>query len=184
MAIDLLSQAEHSEDAQSILIVDDKAYGECVEAEVERYLRTLPRAEIAARSWQHFGAIIVVDDLRNVGKIVDQIAPEHVELAMGEPEKLAEQIQCAGAIFMGRYTPEAIGDYVAGPSHVLPTNRTARFSSGLSVYDFLNKQSVIATTRTGIQRMGRAGVSIARAEGLEAHALSMACRLTQESGGA
>lgn len=177
IAADLLSQAEHSADAQSILIVDDEDYGKQVESAVATILAALPRKEIAAESWDRYGAIIVCRELIKSTEIVDIIAPEHVEYAVEAPAQYAERTQCAGAIFMGRHTPEALGDYVAGPSHVLPTIGTARFSSGLSVYDFLNKQSLIEATQEGFQKPARAGVLIAESEGLDAHALSMKCRL-------
>lgn len=177
IAADLLSQAEHDAQAQSILIAEDEDFAKAVEAAVEELLQTLPRREIAAESWRQYGAVIIVNDLQQCTGIVDMIAPEHVEYAVENPEKLAEKTQCAGAIFLGRHAPEAFGDYVAGPSHVLPTLGTARFSSGLSVYDFLNKQSLIAATESGFQKAGRAGIVIARAEGLEAHALSLEKRL-------
>lgn len=177
IAADLLSQAEHSEDAQSILLTDDENFARAVEAEVEAILATLPRREIATASWRDYGAIVLVQTLADAAPIVDSIAPEHLELAVEHPEPLAAAVHCAGAIFLGRYTPEAFGDYSAGPSHVLPTNGTAAFSSGLSVFDFLNRQSLIGATESGFQQAGHAGRVMAEAEGLHAHALSLQCRL-------
>jgi histidinol dehydrogenase len=177
IAADLLSQAEHDAQAQSILIVDDENFAAQTQQQIENLLLRLPRAAIARQSWEQHGAIIHVEDVMQSAAVIDQIAPEHLELAVDEPEKLAASIQCAGAIFMGRHTPEAYGDYVAGPSHVLPTMATARFSSGLSVYDFLNKQSIIAATPEGFQKSGRAAHHLAKAEGLDAHALSLQLRL-------
>jgi len=177
IAADLLSQAEHGEESQSILVADDKAFAESVCAQVEEILQTLPRAEIARKSWEHYGAVILVPSLADAVPVVDAIAPEHLELAIDNPRELAEQISHASAIFLGRHTPEAFGDYVAGPSHVLPTGGTARFSSGLSVYDFLNRHSLIEAGEQGIQQAGKAGHIMAVAEGLDAHALSLACRL-------
>lgn len=177
IAADLLSQAEHSEDAQSILIAEDENFARAVEEEVEKILQTLPRRQIAAQSWVGQGAIVLVNQLETCAPIIDQIAPEHVELAIENPEALANHIHCAGAIFLGRHSPEAFGDYTAGPSHVLPTNGTARFSSGLGVYDFLLRQSLIGATESGFQRAGHAGRVLAEAEGLQAHALSLQCRL-------
>ncbi len=178
IAADILSQAEHDTDAQSILIVADKAFAEAVCAAIEVILETLPRAAIARKSWEENGAIVVLSHMAEAAEVIDIIAPEHLELAIENPEALAKQIACAGAIFMGRHTPEAFGDYVAGPSHVLPTNGTARFSSGLSVYDFLVRQSLIGATAAGFQKAGQAAAILADAEGLHAHALSLRCRLT------
>ncbi|MDX1484007.1 MAG: histidinol dehydrogenase [Alphaproteobacteria bacterium] len=177
IAIDLLSQAEHDTAAQSILITDDAAFADRVEEAVAARLKTLPRAEIAGASWAANGAVIVVDDLHEVPPLVDVIAPEHLELAVAEPEPLAEAVTNAGAIFMGRFTPEAVGDYVAGANHVLPTNRTARFSSGLSVMDFVKRTSVVACDADALGSIGPAAITLAQAEGLDAHALSIALRL-------
>ena len=140
-------------------------------------LTTLPRAEIAAESWRDQGAVIVVGSLDDTVKLVDRIAPEHLELAVDNPEALAEKISHAGAIFLGRYTPEAIGDYVAGPNHVLPTSRSARFSSGLGVPDFMKRTTMVTCDRESLGRIGPAAVALAEAEGLDAHALSVAIRL-------
>jgi histidinol dehydrogenase len=177
IAADLLSQAEHSEDAQSILITDDENFARAVEDEIHDILATLPRSHIAAESWQHYGAIVLVNQLDDCAPIIDLIAPEHAELAIQNPSALAAKINCASAIFLGRYAPEAFGDYTAGPSHVLPTGGTAKFSSGLSVYDFMVRQTLISATETSFQNAGYAARVIAEAEGLHAHALSLQCRL-------
>ncbi|MDH3597735.1 MAG: histidinol dehydrogenase [Rhodospirillales bacterium] len=180
IAADLLSQAEHDTAAQAILIADDADFAEAVARAVEVHLQRLPRSEIAGTSWQSYGAIILVPELAAAVPLVDRIAPEHLELAVAEPERLADQIRNAGAIFLGRHTPEAIGDYVAGPNHVLPTARSARFSSGLSVLDFMKRSSLIACTPEGLARIGPAAVTLARAEGLDAHALSVQIRLDRD----
>ena len=179
IAADLLSQAEHDPASQSLLICADAAFAERVVAAIETALATLPRAEIAAASWRDHGAVIVVDDLAAAAPLVDAIAPEHVELAMepGPAEALARAIRHAGAIFIGRHTPEAIGDYVAGTNHVLPTSRAARFSGGLGVSDFLKRTSLVACTPASLAALGPAAVTLAEAEGLGAHALSVALRL-------
>jgi histidinol dehydrogenase len=177
IAADLLSQAEHDEAAQSILITDDAAYADKVMAAVETHLATLNRANIASASWRNHGAIFIVDDLGQAAALVDAIAPEHLELAVEDPEALAATIRHAGAIFLGRYTPEAIGDYVAGPNHVLPTSRSARFSSGLSVLDFMKRSTLIGCTAESLGRIGPAAVTLAHSEGLEAHARSIEVRL-------
>lgn len=177
IAADLLSQAEHDTAAQSILITDDAEFAAAVEAAFAEFLKTLPRSAIAQQSWNDYGAIIVVREMDEAPALVDRIAPEHLELAVGDPEALAAQIRHAGAIFLGRHTPEAIGDYLAGPNHVLPTSRTARFSSGLSVLDFMKRSSLIGCTAEGLAAIGPAAVLLAQAEGLGAHALSVAIRL-------
>lgn len=177
IAADLLSQAEHDTSAQSILITDDAAFADAVSAAVDAHLATLPRAEIAGTSWRDHGAIILVDHLENAVPLVDRLAPEHLELAVADPEALAAKIRNAGAIFLGRYTPEAIGDYVAGPNHVLPTARSARFSSGLNVLDFMKRTTLVGCTPESLARIGPAAVSLANSEGLGAHALSVAIRL-------
>ncbi len=177
IAVDLLAQAEHDSTAQAIMITDDAAFADRVEAAVEARLKTLPRAGIAGASWAAFGAVIVVDDLGQAPGLVDAIAPEHLELAVADPEPLAEAVNNAGAIFLGRFTPEAVGDYVAGANHVLPTGGTARFSSGLSVLDFVKRTSIIACDARALGAIGPAGVTLARAEGLDAHALSITIRL-------
>ena len=180
IAADLLSQAEHDTAAQAILITDDAAFAEAVARAVEDHLKTLSRADIAAESWRAFGCIIVVESLDQAPALVDRVAPEHLELAVADPDALAARIRNAGAIFLGRYTPEAVGDYVAGPNHVLPTARSARFSSGLGVLDFLKRTSIIACDEASLATVGPAAVSLARAEGLDAHALSVAIRLNQK----
>lgn len=183
IALDLLSQAEHDATAQSILITDDAAFADAVEAAVASRLRTLPRAAIAGESWERFGTVIVVADLMaEAPALVDRLAPEHLELAVADPRPLADAVNNAGAIFMGRFTPEAVGDYVAGPNHVLPTNRSARFSSGLGVGDFLKRTSMVACDADGLAAVGPAAVSLAEAEGLDAHALSVAIRLNLPAG--
>ncbi len=181
IAADLLSQAEHDASAQSILITDDAAFAKDVERAVDSFLETLPRAEIAGASWRDYGGVILVDDLKDVAALIDRIAPEHLELALSEPEPLAAAIKNAGAIFLGRYTPEALGDYVGGPNHVLPTDRSARFSSGLGVTDFMKRTSLLAGDADSLRAIGPAAVTLAEAEGLEAHALSVSIRLNRES---
>jgi histidinol dehydrogenase len=177
IAADLLSQAEHDEDAQAILITDDAAYADQIEAALEDTLENLNRREVATASWRDYGAIIVTKDLTEAAGLVDRVAPEHLELAVEDPDGLSKLINNAGAIFLGRYTPEAVGDYVAGPSHVLPTSRSARFSSGLSVLDFMKRTSLIRCDADSVQRIGGAAVTLAEAEGFGAHALSVALRL-------
>ena len=177
IAMDLLSQAEHDISAQSILITDDTDFAVAVEGAVQAILKTLPRAEIARKSWDDHGAIIVVPAISDAIALVDHVAPEHLELAVDDPHSLAYKITNAGAIFLGRYTPEAIGDYVAGPNHVLPTARSARFSSGLGVLDFMKRTSLVACDADNLRKIGPAAVKLAVAEGLGAHARSVAVRL-------
>lgn len=177
IAMDLLSQAEHDTSAQSILITDDAEFASAVEKAVDAALETLPRKEIAGESWREHGAVIVVDSLEAAIPLVDRIAPEHLELAVADPEGLSEKISNAGAIFLGRYTPEAIGDYIAGPNHVLPTARSARFSSGLGVLDFMKRTSFVACDADNLRAIGPAAVDLAVTEGLGAHARSVAVRL-------
>lgn len=180
IAADLLSQAEHDVAAQSILITDDKDFADRVEQAVESHLKTLDREDIARPSWEDYGVVITVDDLLADGiALVDRIAPEHLELAVEDPDLFANGISNAGAIFMGRYTPEAIGDYVAGPNHVLPTSRTARFSSGLGVQDFMKRTTFIACDAESLNEIGPAAVKLADAEGLQAHGLSVSIRLNR-----
>ncbi len=176
MAADLLSQAEHDEAAQSILITDSPTFATRVAEAVENRLKTLSRNVIAGASWRDHGVIITVSDLGEAIPLIDRIAPEHLELAVADPAALAERVHNAGAIFLGRYTPEAIGDYVAGPNHVLPTGRSARFSSGLSVLDFLKRTTLVECTAEALAKIGPAAVELAEREGLEAHALSVAIR--------
>jgi histidinol dehydrogenase len=177
IAADLLSQAEHDASAQAILITDDANFAERVERAVTETLAHLPRGNIAAASWQAFGAVIVVGALAEAPPLIDRIAPEHLELAVAAPEPLAALVRHAGAIFLGRQTPEAIGDYIAGPNHVLPTGRSARFSSGLSVLDFMKRTSLIGCDSASFARIAPEALTLAEAEGLDAHALSLALRL-------
>ena len=182
IAADLLSQAEHDTNAQSILVTDYAAFADAVSGSINRTLQLLPRGEIARESWKNFGAVIVIEDLSQAVEIVDDIAPEHLELAVEDPATLASLITNAGAIFMGRYTPEALGDYVAGPNHVLPTDRTARFSSGLGVFDFMKRTTLIGATAESLEKIGPPAMTLADAEGLDAHALSISVRLDSSSG--
>ncbi|HEY9163901.1 MAG TPA: histidinol dehydrogenase [Magnetovibrio sp.] len=180
IAADLLSQAEHDANAQSILITDDAAFADRVERAVEGQLKLLSREAIARASWEDYGVIITVGDvMRDAVALVDRIAPEHLELAVADPNALSNEITNAGAIFLGRYTPEAIGDYVAGPNHVLPTSRTARFSSGLGVLDFMKRTTFIACDADSLNVIGPAAVKLANAEGLEAHGRSVSIRLNR-----
>ena len=176
IAADLMSQAEHDPDAQSILITDDAAFAEAVERAVNIELQQLATAEAASASWSRHGAVVLAPMARAPG-LVDLIAPEHVELAIEDPRAMADAIRHAGAIFLGRHTPEAIGDYVAGSNHVLPTSRAARFSSGLSIYDFLKRTSIVECSPEAFAALGPATVTLAEAEGLPAHARSAAIRL-------
>jgi histidinol dehydrogenase len=180
IAADLLSQAEHDTSSQSILITDNADFAAKVDDAVARALATLPRKDIAGASWQQHGAIIVVKTLAEACALVDRIAPEHLELAVADPEALLGQVRHAGAIFLGRYTPEAMGDYIAGPNHVLPTARTARFSSGLSVLDFLKRTTLLACTPKTIAALGPDAITLAECEGLDAHARSIAARLNRQ----
>lgn len=182
IAADLLSQAEHDASAQAILVTDDAGFAEAVQRAVEVHLQRLPRSEIAAASWRDHGAVILVESLAAAAPIVDRVAPEHLELAVADPDALLPAIRNAGAIFLGRHTPEALGDYLAGPNHVLPTARSARFSSGLSVLDFLKRSSLIGATPEGLAKVGPAAAVLARAEGLDAHALSLTLRLGPDAG--
>ena len=177
IAADLLSQAEHDSSAQAILVTDDAAFAAEVETAVERHLAQLPRAQIARASWQSHGAILVVADWDEAVFLIDRIAPEHLELALDEADALAERVRHAGAIFLGRYTPEAIGDYIAGPNHVLPTARSARFASGLGVLDFLKRSSLVRCDPASLAALAPAAIRLAEAEGLEAHAMSLSIRL-------
>jgi histidinol dehydrogenase len=177
IAADLLSQAEHDTAAQSILITDDDGFAEAVVKAVETHLATLPRRSIAGEAWRVHGAIISVTRWDEAVPLVDRLAPEHLELALDDAEDFARRVRNAGAIFLGRHTPEAVGDYVGGPNHVLPTARSARFSSGLGVLDFMKRTSLLACDAESLGAIGPAAVTLARAEGLEAHALSIAIRL-------
>ena len=177
IALDLLSQAEHDESAQSLLITTDPALGQAVAAAVERQLETLERRAIAGASWRDFGAVIVARDLDEAAALSNRIAPEHLELCVADPVALAEHTVHAGAIFLGHWTPEAIGDYVGGPNHVLPTARSARFSSGLSVMDFLKRTTMAQMTPDTLRAIGPAAERLATSESLEAHGLSVRARL-------
>jgi len=179
IAADLLSQCEHDTAAQAILVTDDRGFAEAVARAAEAHLRALPRAEIAGASWERHGALITLASWDEAVGIVDRVAPEHLELAL-EPdtaETFAAKVRHAGAIFIGRHTPEAVGDYVGGPNHVLPTARSARFSSGLGVHDFLKRTSILSCGPEALRAIGPAAITLAQAEGLDAHALSVALRL-------
>ncbi|KGB81089.1 histidinol dehydrogenase [Rhodovulum sp. NI22] len=177
IAVDLLSQAEHDESAQSILITDDAAFGRSVAAAVEKRLETLERRAIAGASWRDYGAVITVRDLAEAAALSDRIAPEHLELCVDDPDGLSRMVTHAGAIFLGQWTPEAIGDYIGGPNHVLPTARSARFSSGLSVMDFLKRTTLARMTPEALRAIGPAAERLAISESLEAHGLSVRARL-------
>ncbi len=179
IAADLLAQAEHDEGAQSILLTDDAAFGRAVEQAVERQLKTLTRSGTAAASWRDFGAVILVQDLRAGIPLANRIAAEHLELAMPDPEPFIEGIRNAGAIFVGRHTPEVIGDYVGGSNHVLPTARSARFSSGLSTLDFVKRTSILRLNAENLRQLAPAAIALARCEGLDAHARSVSIRLNE-----
>ncbi|PPR09000.1 MAG: Histidinol dehydrogenase [Alphaproteobacteria bacterium MarineAlpha11_Bin1] len=179
IAADLLSQAEHDTSSQSVLITDSGALADSVADAIEQLLEDLPRHDIARKSWEDHGAIILVDTLDRAVELVDRIAPEHLELAVEDPDGLASEISHAGAIFMGRHTPEAIGDYIAGPNHVLPTGQSARFSSGLSVIDFMKRTTMVSCDPAALSRIGPAAVTLADAEGLEAHSRSLSIRLNK-----
>jgi histidinol dehydrogenase len=181
IAADLLSQAEHDPAAQSVLITDDAGFADLVGDAVEHQLATLPRRSIAEASWRRFGVIILVASFDEAPGLIDRLAPEHVELAIEAPDILARQIRNAGALFLGRLTPEAVGDYVAGPNHVLPTARAARFASGLGVNDFVKRTTLIACDRASLAAIGPAAVTLAEAEGLDAHARSVSIRLADRS---
>jgi histidinol dehydrogenase len=177
IAVDLLAQAEHDEAAQSILITDNAAFADAVAAAVLAELPSLPRSAIAGASWEANGAVIVVEDWAQAVTLVDRLAPEHLELMVKDPEALFARVRHAGAVFLGGFCPEAVGDYVAGPNHVLPTGRTARFASGLSVFDFLKRTTFVSATPEALAAIGPSGVELAEAEGLQAHARSISLRL-------
>ncbi|AHE57164.1 histidinol dehydrogenase [Sphingomonas sanxanigenens] len=177
IAADLLSQAEHDPTSQSILFTDDAAFADAVAAAVTEQLDRLQTQGVARTSWNANGAIILVEELAQAMPLVDRLAPEHLELAVADPEPLFAMVRHAGSVFLGRMTPEAVGDYVAGPNHVLPTGRRARFSSGLSVLDFMKRTSFLALDAAALGRIGPAAVALAEAEGLPAHARSVAVRL-------
>ena len=177
IAADLLAQAEHDAAAQSILITDDKAFADAVVEAVEVQLKTLPRAATARASWNDYGAVILVGSLDEAPALADRLAPEHLEIATDDADALAARISDAGAIFIGRYTPEVIGDYVAGTNHVLPTARSARFASGLGVLDFMKRTSLLKLDADSLKALGPSAMALARAEGLDAHRRSVAIRL-------
>jgi histidinol dehydrogenase len=179
IAADLLAQAEHDASAQAILITDDAALAAAVERAIDDALRRLPRGEIAGASWRDFGAVILVRELGEAVALVDAIAPEHLEIIAADADSLARRIRNAGAIFIGAYTPEAIGDYVAGSNHVLPTARSARFSSGLGVLDFMKRTSLLKCGPQQLRALADAAITLAEAEGLDAHARSVAIRLNR-----
>ncbi|HWM60795.1 MAG TPA: histidinol dehydrogenase [Rhizomicrobium sp.] len=179
IAADLLSQAEHDVSSQSILITDDAGFADRVAAAAERQTATLPRKDIAAKSWADNGAIIVVKALDDAAPLADVIAPEHLEIATADPEGFSKKVRHAGAIFLGRHTPEAMGDYIAGPNHVLPTSRTARFSSGLSVLDFMKRTTLLGLDARSMAAIGPDALTLAESEGLEAHARSIVARLNR-----
>ncbi len=181
IAADLLAQAEHDTAAQAILITDDDDFAAAVAAAVERQLTCLPRADIARASWQANGAILVVADWSEAPALIDHIAPEHLELALDEADALAAKVRHAGAIFLGRWAPEAIGDYIAGPNHVLPTARSARFASGLGVLDFMKRTSLVRCDEASLAALAPAAIRLAKAEGLDAHALSLSIRLDRRN---
>jgi histidinol dehydrogenase len=182
LAADLLAQAEHDTAAQAILITDHAGLAAAVEAAVQRQLEDLPRGNIAGESWAIFGAIILVRSLEEAPALADRIAAEHLEIATREPEALADRIRNAGAIFLGAHTPEVIGDYVAGSNHVLPTARSARFSSGLGVLDFMKRTSILKLDAGALASLAPAAMTLARAEGLEAHRRSVSIRLARPDG--
>ena len=181
IAADLLSQAEHDASSQSILITDDPVFAGKVAAAAERALLLLPRRDIASKSWNDHGGIIVVEKLGDAAALSDRFAPEHLEIATADPRSLLEKVRHAGAIFLGRHTPEAMGDYIAGPNHVLPTSRSARFSSGLSVLDFMKRTTLLSLDDRAIQALGPEAITLAEAEGLDAHARSIAARLNRKT---
>ncbi len=176
-ALDLLAQAEHDENAQSILITNDKEYALKVEKEIDNHLRNLKRKEVARSSWKNFGAIIVVPDFEKSIEISNFIAPEHLQLCFENSDKYLDLIENAGSVFLGYWSPEAMGDYITGSNHILPTNGTAKFSSSLSVYDFMKRVSVTKVNKKGFQKLGPAVVRLANSEGLQAHSLSVSERL-------
>jgi histidinol dehydrogenase len=178
VALDLLAQAEHDEAAQSVLVTDNAAFAERVAEAVEAELQSLPRAAIAGASWAVHGAIVLVRDFTEAAELTNRLAPEHLQIMVADPRALFGKIRHAGAAFLGRWCPEAVGDYVAGPNHVLPTGRTARFASGLSVFDFLKRTTWVEAEEAGLRAIGPAAVALAEAEGLDAHGLSIAARLS------
>ena len=180
VAADLIAQAEHDQSAQSILLTTDQKLGDAVNKEVENQIDSLPRKDIAASSWKNNGKIIITQNLEEAVLLSNKLAPEHLELLVDNPEDILKRIKNAGAVFMGRNTPEALGDYLAGPSHVLPTSRSAKFSSGLSVFDFLKKISLVEFSKEGIEQVGDSAIKIADNEGLDGHSRSIEYRLTKK----
>ena len=176
-AIDLLAQAEHDENAQSILITNDKEYALRVEKEIENYLMILKRKEVARRSWKKFGAIVIVPDFKKSIEVSNLVAPEHLQLCFENAEKHINSIKNAGSVFVGYWSPEALGDYITGSNHVLPTNGTAKFSSSLSVFDFMKRVAVTKVNKNGFKKLGPSVVRLADSEGLQAHSLSVSERL-------
>ena len=176
IAADLLSQAEHDINSRSILITNDLAFAKKVTKSIDLILKDLPRSKIASKSWENNGKIIVIKKISSSYEIINQLAPEHLELAIDKPETILNKVYNAGSVFLGRYTPEAIGDYVAGPNHVLPTGRTSRFSSGLGVSDFLKKITFTKCNKKSLQLLSNSAIKIAKAEGLDGHALSIDMR--------
>jgi histidinol dehydrogenase len=179
IAADLLAQAEHDASAQAILVTDDAKLADATERAVEGQLKTLPREKVAGASWRDFGAVILLRKLDEAPALVDAIAPEHLEIAASDAEQIAGRIRNAGAIFIGAYTPEAIGDYVGGSNHVLPTARSARFSSGLGVLDFMKRTSILKCGPEQLRALGEAAITLGTAEGLDAHARSVSIRLNR-----
>jgi histidinol dehydrogenase len=182
VAVDLLAQAEHDESAQSILITDDAGFADAVAAAVAAELATLPRGAIAGESWRRHGAVILIRDWVEAQALTNRLAPEHLQILLPDPTSWFAGIRHAGAAFLGRWCPEALGDYVAGPNHVLPTGRTARFASGLSVFDFLKRTTWVEASAEGLAAVGPAAVALAEAEGLQAHGLSISLRLPAATG--
>lgn len=172
-----VSQAEHDRVAQSILITDDSGFADAVADAVERQLKELPREDIARESWDRFGALVIVENMESALPLIDRIAPEHLELVTPGAEALADRIRNAGAMFLGAYAPEVLGDYLAGPNHVLPTARTARFSSGLGVLDFMKRTSMFSANAESFAKLAAPAMTLARAEGLEAHARAVELRV-------
>ena len=177
IAIDLLSQAEHDKLAQSILITDNENFANEVMDEIKILLKKLDRKEIASESWKNYGVVIISKSIQSSILLANEIAPEHLELAIDNSTKYLDKIKNAGAVFLGKYTPEAIGDYVAGPNHVLPTDRTAKFSSGLNVLDFFKRTSIVSCNSENLKKIGKDAIILANQEGLQAHALSIECRI-------
>jgi len=180
VAIDLLSQAEHDEQAQAILLTNDIELAQNVKMSIERFLKELPRSKIASSSWNDFGSIILFENMDEAIELVNEIAPEHLQLMTSNTENLLKKIKNAGAIFIGHFTPEAVGDYIAGPNHVLPTNGTAKFSSGLGVLDFCKRTTIVEFNKNNLDAIGKNVVTLAKAEGLKAHAMSVEMRLNNK----